>query len=101
MASVAVTSGLVASVLHSAADFVWYISSCMAATVLLLACACRLMEMSRDGRERWVWIHWHISRHSLAAAAAVLVLTGGWMIHNRGCATAASPHWDAYMKFIC
>lgn len=100
-AAVAVASGLVASVLHSWGDFVWYISSCMAATVLLLACACRLMELSRDGRERWVWIHWKISRPSLAIAAAVVVLIGGWMITNRFRATMASPHWDRYMSFIC
>ena len=101
VAAVAVASGLAASVLHSWGDFVWYISSCMAATVLLLACACRLMELSRDGRERWVWIHWNISRPSLAVAAAVVVMLGGWMMTNRFCAAMASPHWDRYMAYVC
>jgi O-antigen ligase/tetratricopeptide (TPR) repeat protein len=100
VAAIAVASGLAASVLHSWCDFVWYISSCMSATVLLLACACRLMEFSRGGRERWVWIHWNISRPSLAMAVAIIVLVGGWMVTNRFCAAAAAPHWDQYLSFI-
>ena len=100
-ASVAVASGLAASILHSWIDFVWYISSCMAATVLLLACACRLMELSRDGHERWVWIHWRISRPSLALATASLVLVTGWMTTDRFRAAMAAPHWDRYMRFAC
>ncbi len=101
VAAVAVASGLAASVLHSWGDFVWYISSCMAATVLLLACACRLMEISRESPPRWVWMHWNISRPGLAVAAAGIVLVGGWMITNRLSATMASPHWDHYMAFVC
>lgn len=100
VAAVAVTAGLAASVLHSCCDFVWYISSCMAATVLLLACACRLMELSREGCERWVWIRWRISRPSLALAVGIIVLMGGWMANNRFRAAAAAPHWDRYLTFV-
>jgi tetratricopeptide (TPR) repeat protein len=99
-AAAAVASGLVASIVHSWSDFVWYISACMSATVLLLACACRLMEISREGRERWVWLHWRISRPSLAIAAAIIVCLGGWMVNNRFRSTMASPHWDEYMRFV-
>jgi O-antigen ligase/tetratricopeptide (TPR) repeat protein len=101
VAAVAVASSLAASALHSWGDFVWYISSCMAATVLLLACACRLMELSREGRERWVLISWRASRPGLVIATAVLVLVGGWMVSNRFRAAMASQHWDQYMAFVC
>lgn len=41
----AVLSGIVASVVHSLGDFVWYVSACMSLTVILLACACRLYQL--------------------------------------------------------
>lgn len=98
-AAAAVAAGLAASLVHSVADFVWYIPACISATVILLACICRLAEFSRKASPRWAWIDWHISRPSLTIAAGCIVLAGGWMINNRFCAAMASPHWDKYVRF--
>ena len=43
----ALVPGLVASLVHSGGDFVWYISSCMALTVILLAGLCRTYQLAR------------------------------------------------------
>lgn len=42
----AILPGLIVSVSHSIADFVWYIPACMTTTVLLLAAACYLFHQS-------------------------------------------------------
>ncbi len=47
----AVVTGLVASVVHSIWDFVWYIPACMSLTVILAACACRLSQLAARGEE--------------------------------------------------
>ena len=44
-ASIAVVPGLVASVLHSFGDFVWYIPACMTTTILIVAVAFRLRDL--------------------------------------------------------
>ena len=45
-----VAPGLVASAVHSAADFVWYVPGCMVTPVILAACACRLRQMADPRR---------------------------------------------------
>lgn len=47
----AIVPGLIASVIHSLGDFVWYIPACMTTTVLLLAAACRVYHASRSATE--------------------------------------------------
>ncbi|MBC8351312.1 MAG: O-antigen ligase family protein [Planctomycetes bacterium] len=44
--TIAIIPGLIASVVHSLGDFVWYIPACMTTTVLLLAAACYLFHSS-------------------------------------------------------
>jgi len=47
----AIAAVLLASVIHSLVDFVWYIPACMSLTVILAACACRLLQLARNTRE--------------------------------------------------
>ena len=42
----ATTASLVASLMHSFVDFVWYIPACISLTILLAACALRLAQFS-------------------------------------------------------
>ena len=93
----AVTAGLMASVVHSAVDFVWYISSCMSFTAILAACACRLSQLTIT---RTVPSSGHrspISRYAYAVASLCVLVVGVWMCQNRFCGAMAAKHWDQYL----
>jgi len=47
----ALLAGLVASMIHSFGDFVWYIPACMSLTIITAACICRLYQMSATSRD--------------------------------------------------
>jgi tetratricopeptide (TPR) repeat protein len=103
LASAAVSAGLLASVVHSLADFVWYIPSLMAITVLLIACAYRLAEWSVAAKKPAAQLSarrhvaWAPLQCGLAAMSVALV--GSWMIYDRFCATMAEPNWDQYLTY--
>lgn len=40
-------AGVLVSLLHSVVDFVWYIPGCMIVTLVIVACLCRLQQLSR------------------------------------------------------
>ncbi|HTQ40701.1 MAG TPA: O-antigen ligase family protein [Pirellulales bacterium] len=93
----AVSAGLMVSALHSLVDFVWYIPSCMATTVILAACAYRL----------WLWSgnDLRIEKYSRALSvahyrwAALAVTAGGiWMIALSIGPALAAPAWDRYLR---
>lgn len=104
----AIFPALLASVVHSLGDFVWYLSSCMSITVLLVACLCRLSQLSEPQRAerrgtspaagagvrcvsafpRPVWI----------GIAVLLVIVGTFIIRDRGPSALAAPHWYAYQR---
>ncbi len=46
----AVLAGLVASLVHSVVDFVWFIPACMSMTLLLVACAINLSRLRLSGQ---------------------------------------------------
>ncbi|HTU27105.1 MAG TPA: O-antigen ligase family protein, partial [Pirellulales bacterium] len=104
LCAAAVAGGLLASVIHSLADFVWYIPSLAAVTVLLAASACRLAALSRPAvaekasaatkpivspLRQWQW----------RLAPLALTLVGGWMVYDRFCATMAEPNWDHFLRY--
>jgi len=47
----ALLAGLVASMIHSFGDFVWYIPACMSLTIIIAACVCRLHQMSATSQD--------------------------------------------------
>ncbi len=103
LASAAISAALLASVVHSLADFVWYIPSLMAITVLLLACAYRLAQWSAAAKNPQLrvsgsrQVFWSPLQCGLTACGVLVV--GGWMIHDRFCAAMAEPHWDSYLRY--
>jgi O-antigen ligase/tetratricopeptide (TPR) repeat protein len=97
--AVALTSGLVASVIHSIWDFVWYLPACMSLTVLLAAGLFRLAQQTSKGTTASQLTE-RPSRPALTwGAVATVALCSAWMVNDRFCAAMAAPHWDAYVKF--
>lgn len=106
--SCAILPALVSSVVHSVADFVWYIPACMALTIAQVACACRLFQLSRglidppSSRS---------TRSSSDPASYLRLSQGHWiagtvlvtlaicaMIQNRLGPALAAPSWNTYLK---
>lgn len=102
----AVSVSLLASLVHSIWDFVWYIPACMSLTVVLAACACRMYQLSRaDVRQTVVpssienqtrpsssvQIVWGAAMLFICATSTVMVI-------NLYPAAAASSHWDDYLR---
>lgn len=100
----ALLPGLVASLIHSLGDFVWYIPACMSVTVILCACANCLDRLVQEpaadapvaDRPKAVYPVATLPRTSWIAITAVVTLAGIGMCHNRLPAAYASPRWDAY-----
>lgn len=110
----AITGGLVASVVHSLVDFVWYIPACISLTVILAACACRLDQLSKTAKscsktnptpERG---HRNAAtdrapsilspRATWAAASCAISAVGVMMVGTLLPAARASTHWEDFEK---
>ena len=104
----AIFPALLASVVHSLSDFVWYISSCMSITVLLAACGCRLNQLAQQNstenqtsgstplsdapyRVRIPYPAW-------VGMTVMLVIGCTLMVHDRHHSALAASHWYAYKK---
>jgi len=91
----AIAAGLAANVVHSLADFVWYVPGCMAVVAVLCACACRASQLAAEaaGTPRPPVA---LPRAFAWAAAGLLMVAGAWMVQNRFGPTLAERHWDRY-----
>ena len=104
----AILPGLLASVVHSLGDFVWYISSCMSITVLLVACACRLHQRaqqhgaeaqeSETAAQSNLRCRIRFSQPAWIGITTILMIAGGLMVHDRLQSALAAPHWYAYKR---
>ncbi|MFW6171609.1 MAG: O-antigen ligase family protein [Planctomycetota bacterium] len=97
----AVTASLVVSMVHSLADFVWYIPACMSVTVILLACACRLAQLANGSPERQqAGPEERLTFPRPVWATVLLALTalGAVMMDTMLPPALASPHWTRYLK---
>jgi len=97
VASVAVTSALVASVVHSLFDFVWFIPACMSLTILLAASALRLAQLSAaEEVEDQLPMPWpRLSWIGLAIATSLATIWAGSV--TIGPARAAT-YWEQYQS---
>lgn len=110
----AVVPGLVASLVHSLSDFVWYVSSCMALTVVLIAALCRTHQLAKqavveegtsdEAESRVVSATSSHGRRSdlprfwwLTVTAIVWLLATCLLIDRQRSAWAA-PHYYAYLR---
>lgn len=92
-----VVPSLVASAVHSAADFVWYVPGCMVTPVVLAASACRLRQMADPRREKAAK-QGRLSRAGWIATALFLLGIGAMLTHNRMMALRAEPSWHRYLQ---
>lgn len=111
----ALVPGLAASVLHSFADFVWYIPACLSLTIVLAACACRLYQLTPSNQpdpysqpfavwQRWLR-RWALDGGEVAAprlawiaASAGVIGLAAVLLVGRLPSALAAPHWEAYFK---
>ncbi len=111
----ALLAGLLASLIHSLVDFVWYIPACMSLTIVIAACACRLFQMARSARDthgaaasslssgRVFRLLGQTGELRLVAAAWPALTIGSIfaasvMIANRMPPARAALAWDSYLK---
>lgn len=111
----ALVPGLAVSLLHSFADFVWYIPACLSLTIVSAACICRLGQLTagsgakakpqptsvlQDRLRRWMGE----GREIVLPRTAWLVVSVGLfglataMIASRVPAALAAGPWEAYFK---
>ena len=89
----AITAALVASVVHSFGDFVWYIPACMSVTIILVACCFRLRQI--DSRSDAIL---ELQRPAWACLAVMALLLSFIMVQDRLPSAEASGDWDKYLK---
>lgn len=93
----AVVAAMLASVVHSGVDFVWYAPGCLVVVLVLAACACRTSQFTRDEemrqRDRFV-----LPRHVAWLAAPATILMGFWMITTQVDTLTADSHWTKYQR---
>ena len=95
--TIALLSGLVVSVVHSAVDFVWYIPACMSVTVILAACTCRMSCLARSDRCRTEREPAAMGRPAWVALTAAVTLVAGSLVHSQFGPAMAGLHWDRYL----
>jgi tetratricopeptide (TPR) repeat protein len=93
---IAVYSGIVVSLVHSAIDFPWYLTACMSVAVVLAACACRLAHEPAASGAGGRPLRWGRPLWSFAFMTVLSVFGCGMLILPTR--AIASLHWDAYLK---
>lgn len=103
---IAILPGLAISMVHSLADFVWYIPACLSVTILLLACMIRLhehektqeeLQPSRHGLVTKLMLLFSTPRVSLAVGL-LLIFCIPFAIRDSIADARANQHWEAYLE---
>lgn len=93
----ALASGLLASIIHSGVDFVWYVPGCLVLTLILVACISRASQFFHDEDRR------QRDRFLLPApvawlAAPLILALGTWMAASQAGPMLAASHWNNYQR---
>lgn len=100
VAMCAVAASLTGNFVHCVTDIVWHVPGCMAVTVLLAACACRLYQLERTSRDstRLTSFSFRLPRPTIAMSMLLLIAAGGWMCSIWLPRVLAEPHWWQYRR---
>ena len=92
-----ISAALVASLVHSLVDFVWYIPACACMTILLIAALLRLHQLTllttRDDSRRCRLAP--VTRFNLALG---VTLAGVWAVAITFAPARSAMEWDAYLR---
>ena len=91
----AVTSSLIASITHSVVDFVWFIPACMSITILLLASALRLAQLSTSNKHKYYFQTNSKCVSTLIAGTAIASAVWSFAILVKP--ASAAINWDRYL----
>jgi len=95
----AITGSIVASLVHSLADFVWYIPGLTAVLTVLVACACRSWQLARaSNSESPRGLGWELPRFAWIGATCLMLALSGWMMKCSVGAMIAEKHWFDYLR---
>jgi tetratricopeptide (TPR) repeat protein len=95
---IALSAGLLASILHSVVDFVWYIPGCMILTLVIVACVCRCSQLTRPTTAKG---HPRTTKYATVFAGVLLVsiLPVGQLFADTIQRDLNSlPHWQSFHK---
>jgi O-antigen ligase/tetratricopeptide (TPR) repeat protein len=95
-----VATVLLVSLVHSIWDFVWYIPACASITVVIMACGCRLCQLStrRDASSANRTAGAFSTKLSWATATVAAFFLSTLMIQDRLGPALAAPHWERYLR---
>ena len=91
-----IASGLAASAVQSFVDFVWFIPACATVTILMIACALRLAQLSAVTLKHSA-PHFSIGRVSQLNMALATSLAGVWCLLTLLPTARTALDWDGYV----
>ena len=94
--SAAVAAALMASVVHSLFDFVWFIPACMSWTMIFCGLGCRLYQMRGNLK---VQPCFSLSRAAWMGMSVIVVMVSLGSLNVLLGPAMASSHWDNYRTF--
>ncbi|MEC7500312.1 MAG: O-antigen ligase family protein [Planctomycetota bacterium] len=92
----AVSAALMASVVHSVFDFVWFIPACMSWTMIFCGLGCRLYQMRGNAK---IQSCFSLSRTAWMGMAVILVIVSLSSLNVLVGPATASSHWDNYRTY--
>lgn len=96
-AQAASLAAILASLAHSAADFVWYVPACVVPVILFAAAACRCGQLQKEGRGR-LPARMPFPRVGWTLASLGAVVLAFWMVPTKYSRMQAQHHWYAYLR---
>lgn len=102
LAGAILTAVVVVSLLHSLADFVWYVPALAAVTAILIACLFRLANNAarrerNDGSARAQTQERKLSAVAWGSVAGTIAVLGAVLVSDRLGPARAESHWHRYL----